>query len=122
MSNGFESFVTLAVEVEIDVADILYIPLCPAVRAVLNRIHSHEHVIATGTLTREPGLKVGARDGLRLGNGLNRVAGVAIAHKDRGAIFRPEQFADILRSGQRSRREFAIGAHGRSCLARNTAP
>jgi hypothetical protein len=35
MSNGFESFVTLAVEVEIDVADFLYIPFCPGVRAVL---------------------------------------------------------------------------------------
>ena len=82
-------------------ADILYISLGPAERAVLNRIHSHEHVVTTGALTREPGLKIGACDGLRLGDGLNGVAGRAIAHEDRGIFLRPEQLPDILRSGER---------------------
>ena len=69
-------------------ADILYICLGPAVGAVLNRIHSHEHVIATGTLIGEPSLKAGARDRLSFGDCLNRVACGAIPHKDRGVIRR----------------------------------
>src|SRR5258708_8113964 len=120
--NRFESLVDLSVEVEIDVADILYISFGPAERAVLYGIHSQEHVVATGALTREPGLKIGTCDGLCLGDGLNRVTGRAIAGEDRGVILRPEQFPDILRCRQRARREFAIGAHGWSCFARNTAP
>jgi hypothetical protein len=39
-----ESFVALPIEVEIDVADILYIVFGSAVGAVLNWIHSHEYV------------------------------------------------------------------------------
>src|SRR5713226_4719155 len=48
ISNRFESYVTLSVEVEIDVADVLYILLGPGVSAVLNGIHSHEHVGTAG--------------------------------------------------------------------------
>jgi len=73
-----ESFVALSVEIEIDVADVLYARLCSAVGAVLNQIHSHEHIGTAGTLRPEPGLKVGARDGFRLGNGLARVPRRAI--------------------------------------------
>src|SRR5258706_6222189 len=112
MSNGFESFVTFSVEVEIDVANILYISLRPAVGTILDRIHSHEHVIATGTLTREPRLKTGARDGLRLGDGLNRVSCRPIPHEDRGIVLRLEHLPDVLLIGERARRERAIGAHG----------
>ncbi len=122
MSNGFESFVTLAVEVEIDVADFVYIPLCPGVRAVLNRIHSHEHVVAAGTLIGKPSLEAGARYGLSLGYCLNGVAGGAAPHKDRCVVRGFEKLPDILRRGERSRRECGVCAHVCSCCAKNTAP
>src|SRR5258708_2965146 len=75
-----------------------------------------------GILAAEPGLKPGACDGLRSRDGLNRVPGGAIPDEDRGVILRPEQFPDILRCGERARRECAGGAHGGSCLAKNTGP
>src|SRR5713101_7975947 len=105
MSNGFESFITLAVEVEIDMADFVYVPLGPSVRAVLNRIHSHEHVVAAGTLIGKPSLEAGARYGLSLGDCLNGVAGGAVPHKDRCVVRGLEKLPDILRGGERSRRE-----------------
>src|SRR6266849_4581131 len=111
MSNGFESLVALAVEVEIDVADFLYIPLCPGVRTVLNRIHSHEHVVTAGTLIGKPSLEAGARYGLSLGDCLNRVAGGAVPHEDRGIIRGFEQLSDVLRRGESSWCECSIGAH-----------
>ena len=111
MSNGFESFITLAVEVEIDMADFLYVPLGPGVRAVLNRIHSHEHVVAAGTLIGKPSLEAGARYGLSLGDCLNGVAGGAVPHEDRGIIQGFKQLSDILRRGESSWCECSIGAH-----------
>ena len=48
--------------------------LGPVVGAVLNRIHSHEHVIATGILISEPSLKGRPGDRLSFGDSLNRVA------------------------------------------------
>src|SRR6516162_8949714 len=111
MSNRFESFVTLSVEVKVDVADILYICLGPAVGAVLNRIHSYEHVIATGALIGEPGLKAGARYCLSLGDCLNRVPCGALPHKDRGVISGSEKLPDIVRSGEGSWCECGVAAH-----------
>src|SRR5439155_22511307 len=110
MPNGFESFVTLAVEVEIDVADFLYVPLCPGVRAVLNRIHSHEHVVAAGTLIGKPSLEDGARYGLSVGDCLNGVAGGTIPHEDRGIIWGFKRLSDILRRRLTSWCECCIGA------------
>jgi len=52
ITNRVKSFVALLVEVEIDVAYILYILFGPAVRAVLNWIHSHEYVGTGSTLIR----------------------------------------------------------------------
>src|ERR1700730_2864957 len=112
MSNRFESFITLSVEVEVDVADILYIFLGPAVSAVLNGIHSHEHVGAVGTLIGEPSLKAGARYRLSLGDSLDRVASGAIPHEDRGVVWGIEKLPYILGSGERSRCECSVAAHG----------
>src|SRR5689334_10082355 len=111
MSNGFESLVTLAVEVEIDVADFLYVPLCPGVRAFLNRIHPHEHVVAAGTLIGKPSLEAAVRYGLSLGDCLNGVAGGAVPHEDRGIIRGFKHLSDILRRGESSWSECSIGAH-----------
>src|SRR6266852_858149 len=122
MSNGFESFVTLAVEVEVDVADVFYTLFRPSVCAVLNGVHSHEYVIATGTPTREPRLKPGTYDGLRFGDGLNRVARGAIPHEDRGVVGGLEQRPDILRRRERAWCKCEVGAHRLSCLAKNTTP
>src|SRR6266576_3848105 len=122
MSNRLESFVTLSVEVEIDVADILYICLGPTVGTVLNRIHSNENVGTASILIGEPSLKSGARDRLRFGDCLNRVASGAIPDENRGVVRGIEKLPDVLRSGERSRCECSVAAHVRSCLAKNTVP
>src|SRR5216683_2967350 len=112
ISNRFETFVTLSVEVEIDVADVLYILLGPAVRAVFDGVHSHEHVGAAGTLIGEPSLKAGARYRLSLSDSLDRVASGTMPHEDRGIVCGIEKLPDILGSGERSRCESGVGAHG----------
>src|ERR1700683_1286361 len=112
MSNRFESYVTLSVEIEINVANILYFSLRPGVSAVLDGIHSHEHVGTAGVLIGEPSLKVGARYRLRLGDSLHRVTSGAIPHEDRGVFCGLEKLPYILRSGERSRCECSVGAHG----------
>src|SRR5258708_4476167 len=43
--------------------DVFYTLFRPGVCAVLNGVHSHEYVTATGTLTREPRLKRGTCEG-----------------------------------------------------------
>src|SRR5260221_12705212 len=63
VSNRFESLITLSVEVEVDMVDVFYTLFRPGVCAVLNGVHSHEYVTATGTLTREPRLKRGTCEG-----------------------------------------------------------
>src|SRR6266576_7017235 len=118
MSNRLESFVTLSVEVEVDVADILYICLGPTVGTVLNRIHSNEDIGTASILIGEPSLKYRARDRLRFGDCLNRVASGAIPDEDCGVVRGLEKLPDILRSGERSWCERGVGAHVRSCLAK----
>ena len=90
----------------------LYAFLSSVVSAILNRIHSHEDVGAPSTLAREPSLKIGARYSLGLGNSLERLACGAIAHKDRDVVCGLEQLPNVLRSGERSRPECNVGAHG----------
>ena len=91
-------------------ANILYVCLRPAVSAVLDGIHSHEHVGTAGILIGEPSLKVGARYRLSLGDSLHRVTSGAIPHEDRGIVCGLEKLQDILGSGERSRCECSIGA------------
>src|SRR5260370_33878071 len=107
-----ESLITLVVEVEIDVAYILYIVLGPAVRAILNRVHSHVYVGTGSTLIRQPRLKAMARYGFRLGDGLNRVARGAIPNEDRNVVRRAKKLTHIFRGIERSRCECAVGDHG----------
>ena len=93
-------------------ADILYASLRPAVSAVLDGIHSHEHVGTASVLTGEPGLKCWARYHLSLGDPLDCMPRRAIAHQDRGVVCGFKQLSDVFRGGQRARGECGVGAHG----------
>ncbi len=44
-SDRFEYLVALSIKVQIDMADLPYVCFDPAVRPVLDRIHSHEHYV-----------------------------------------------------------------------------
>src|ERR1700678_604841 len=122
ISNRFEGCVAIPVQVEIDVTNVLNIFLGPVVGAVLDWIHSHEHVGTDSILIFEPRLKAGARYRLSFGDSLNRVACRAIPHEDRSIVAGSEELPDVFRSGERARCESGVGAHGCSCLARNTEP
>lgn len=65
---------------------ILNIVLGAGVSALLNGIHSDEHIEATNILIGEPSLKLGTRHGLGLDDSLDRVACRAIPHEDGGVV------------------------------------
>jgi hypothetical protein len=67
-------------------ADILYIVLGAAISAVLDRIHSYEHVGTTNILIGEPSLKAGTRHYLGLSDSLNSLACRAIPYEDRSVV------------------------------------
>ena len=101
-----------SIEIKIDVANIIDVVLGSAVRAVSEGIHSDEDIGPASILSCKPRLKIAFRDCFGRRDALDRLAGRAIAHDDRGSVVGIEEFQHVLRSAKRSRLKIVVAVQG----------